>query len=388
MSSHIKICVIGAHGTPNIGDQSILVGLLSILGVGKKPKTINVISRHPRVISHIIDGAASVPASSLFYLRTFIAVVTCDVFILGGGGIIQDQTSIANLLYYSFYTLLASALNKKIMAIGIGVGPFSHAMSRWIVRFMFFRIKKIYVRDNYSQAELKSIVGESRQVNISPDLAFLAKPDEDAQLHITKPQEKNRFRLGINLRPWLFKTGGLMPVSGKIHNQSWEKSFSELMGELSAQLIGFGREHPTTLVFLPFEPVQDNLAFSILSRNLPEGVFTVERPECKNPSEMFKLYGTLDACVGMRFHCLIFSIISHKPFIALNYNAKVKALVHEVDMENFSFTLDKSSLSHVGDSLRMIYSEYRDLQQRLLGYSQQYRSRLLEIGSDLDNELK
>ncbi|MFA5052137.1 MAG: polysaccharide pyruvyl transferase family protein [Patescibacteria group bacterium] len=387
MRNKRSVCIIGAHGTPNIGDQSILIGLIHLLRSDQSTGGIKIISRNPKLIRTYVDEPEMFPGNSFFYLRTFFLVAKCDELILGGGGIIQDQTSLANLMYYVAYIMLAGLLRKKIRAIGVGVGPFRYSVSRLFVRLAFSFVSEIIVRDDSSRTRLQTIIGERTPVRVCPDPAFLLSPQGSGGQSSVMPHHGQSMRLGINLRPWLYRLGGLWPVAGRIRHQKWEPEFSACMDVLANELKKFNDVQPVTLVMMPMESFQDTLALSILLNKLSAEKIPVERPRIGTPAELLRAYQSIHAMIGMRYHSLIFSIITHRPFIALSYTDKVRSLVQGLGWAEFEVPFEAQAMKRIGPMLQALVADFPQLQERLRIYDQQCQKHLRALGhSSRDHE--
>ena len=97
--------ILGYYGYGNLGDEATLRGMIGLLrraGFGR----ITVLSRDPRATARR-EGVKAVFRYAP--LRILWAIARSDLFLFGGGTLLQDKTSKRSLLYYDFISRLAKA---------------------------------------------------------------------------------------------------------------------------------------------------------------------------------------------------------------------------------------------------------------------------------------
>jgi preprotein translocase subunit SecA len=99
-------------------------------------------------------GVKSCPNRS--WSEIFQVLRQADVFIWGGGSLMQDVTSLGSPLYYGGLMLLAQLLGLKTVAWAQGIGPLNHPLTRWLTRTVLRRCSAVSVRDQASQDLLKT----------------------------------------------------------------------------------------------------------------------------------------------------------------------------------------------------------------------------------------
>ena len=169
MSHPLKLLLLGYYGFGNAGDELILdVIQRQIASIGYPFQLTVVASAKPLRLD---------PSTKIIFRREKLKLIKelarCDVFLLGGGGLIQDKTSFMSLLYYLGAAMLARLMGCEVVLWSIGVEtlkhPFSRTFTRWVLRG-----KKIHIwaRDEESKEILESIGLEGR-VSLSADPCFL-----------------------------------------------------------------------------------------------------------------------------------------------------------------------------------------------------------------------
>ena len=147
-----KILISGYYGFDNFGDEAILQTLVTNL------KRINcditVLSHNPKKTASNYDVKS---INSFSILKVFINILKCDIFISGGGSLLQDITSLKNLIYYLTVIVIALVFNKKVVIFAQGFTPFRTKLGKFFTSFVLKYCDKIYVRDIKSQELLKTM---------------------------------------------------------------------------------------------------------------------------------------------------------------------------------------------------------------------------------------
>ncbi|MCK4595213.1 polysaccharide pyruvyl transferase family protein, partial [candidate division WOR-3 bacterium] len=115
-----RILISAYIGSANVGDEAIISSIISQIRSKIEPVKITVFSLNP---SHTSSSFGVRVFSSWSILRVVYEIFKTDVYICGGGGIVQDETSIFSLPLVLWKPYLASLLNKKVMFYAIGIGP-------------------------------------------------------------------------------------------------------------------------------------------------------------------------------------------------------------------------------------------------------------------------
>ncbi len=114
----MKITVGGYYGFGNPGDEETLRLLISDIKNEYPETRVTVLSRSP------CKFAYSVNRNSLSDIRRELS--ESEIFILGGGSLIQDATSVRSLFYYCELIKLAHKMGCRVMMLGCGIGPLNH----------------------------------------------------------------------------------------------------------------------------------------------------------------------------------------------------------------------------------------------------------------------
>lgn len=215
-----------------------------------------------------------------------------NAFISGGGGLLQDKTSLKSLLYYTTLINLSKIANKKTFIFAQGIGPLKKNISKKIVKHALTGVELITVRDEESKNLLLEC-GLKNEIFVTSDLAFLY---EFSTLP-TLPIEENY---------------NVLQIKGN------ENIDIEEIADI-ARFIHYKTHYETILV--PFYPAVDlGLAKKINEKTK----FPVFVP--KTFEEAFSVLNNAKFVVGTRYHSIVFSIMLKKPVLPIFYDDKVKNL--------------------------------------------------------------
>lgn len=285
----MKFLLNGYFGFDNAGDEAVLAAMLADLR-SLAPDAVFVATSGNPEQTRQTHGCEAIGRQNPRELLS--AIQGCDVFISGGGSLVQDVTSFRNVVYYTTLLRLAKMLGKKTMVYAQGVGPLNSSKSRKLARAMFQNADIVTVRDPDS-ANLLREIGVSREVEVTADpvwnLPFEAQP-------------KRAKTWGVALRSWPGAPDNSLP---------------RLVGALRAT----ANSQNATLRFLPMQPGPDN---EILAGLVNAGEILETRGA--SPGEILALAASFDLMIAMRLHALIFAASAGVPVVALNYDPKVASL--------------------------------------------------------------
>ena len=299
----MKILLAGYFGSGNIGDEAILQVLATQLKKQFPFGEITALSGNPDETSRLYDIGSAHKYSIVNILK---GMLSCDAFILGGGGLLQDSTSARSLLYYSSLIILAKLFRKRTILLGQGIGPVHNTA---LLKKALKKVDLVTVRDERSYKELMSIGAKPKKLSLTADLSFLlGSPDKENGKKILDIDGVKKCRsrsIGISLRP---------PIKGK----DAEENYSAI-AVLCDHLI---KEKDSQIVFLIFNYPEDLDAINRVMGRMKYPAHILLR-RCK-PSEMLDVISSLDALIGMRLHSLVFSFIAGIPGFGLSYDPKVE----------------------------------------------------------------
>ena len=296
----------GYYGYDNAGDEAVLSAILT-----------HISAQTPNVQFVVTSGApaqteamhASLKGLTEYSLRAVLRddfktlwreIKACDAFISGGGSLLQDVTSLRNIVYYTGLIRLAHLARKPVMIYAQGIGPLQKSVSQKLTRAALNSrsTRVITVRDPESKALLERI-GVRKNIEITADPVWALEPQNQ------KSKIKNQNPVWcVSLRSWLHKS-----------TPDAEKRLLDAIREAA-------KKQNATLKFLAMQPARDRALMESL------GVENREILETENlhPREIMRLAGECDLMIAMRLHALIFAAAQGVPCVAVSYDPKVASL--------------------------------------------------------------
>lgn len=301
------ILISGYYGFGNVGDEAILEAISLAFKEIAPQVPLRVLAKIPSYYS-IPDNMIPVLRNNLFELLK--AICNSKLVLAGGGGLIQDTTSLGSLLYYLGILFLAQLFKRKTMIFAQGIGPFKSHFSKTITRLVLNGVNCITVRDEDSSLLLQKI-GVKKPVKITADPVFLLsvpQKDKVSQLLNKLQLNDNSPYVVVVVRDW----AGINNLVSIIAN-----AIIEWAGKIST---------PVRIVILPFQKKMDIIHSSELENKLREKLPVLLITENLTIYDLLAVISRSKLVVSMRLHALIFSAISNVPFLGLSYDPKVVAI--------------------------------------------------------------
>ncbi len=284
----MKILLTGYFGFGNAGDEMIL----------------HVMKKKFREMGYTTGTLAKDPEDANEFNRSNIvdilsAIKRSDVVVNGGGGILQDKTSIKSLYYYLFIMKMAKMMHKKVAVFAQGIGPINKKMDKVILKNILNSVDLITVRDTYSLNTLKNI-GIKKPIYLTADLAFLYKEEKSISL----PYEHFI----------LYTVGRAKRMPPLIVLAD--------VGNYVKKVTGL------PIIIVPFYPKRDREVTKELSEILHSPLIIP-----KDIAQYVYIVEKSTFVIGMRYHSLLLSALKGKAFAGLSYDPKVTSIMQEFGVD-------------------------------------------------------
>ena len=155
----------GYYGYSNIGDDALLLTAVDRARRELGGARLLALTKNGKRDSHRF-GVECIRRYSPVAL--LCALRDSEVFILGGGTLLQNDTSRRSLVYYCALILLAKVFGCECLAWGSGIGRVRGRLSRALCRYALSLCSAVETRDMRSYAIARSIVGA--RASLSGDL--------------------------------------------------------------------------------------------------------------------------------------------------------------------------------------------------------------------------
>lgn len=327
----MNILISAWSGTRNTGDNAIIIGEIKTIREYFPESKISVFTQN---IDNRIINRLKLRKIDNRLLRIFSIskeIKNNDVFILGGGGLIQDRTSFMTIFHHLYKVMLAKHYNKTIVCYGLGVEKIHFWFNRLLTRIALRNVDLICVRDKESRDEL---------INLDKKFYSTVKVTGDCSLNLPFKKNKIKYRknkkIGICLRDWYiysrFLTVNISMKLNRIFRNSKNKRFIDEIVALAKELSDEYEVH-----LIPFEGKRDEEVIKKLIKRIGKKINIISHKWEPYPEDTFRLISDMDIIIGMRFHSLVFGAIAGKKLISLNYSGKNRNFMNKLGLKKNQF---------------------------------------------------
>lgn len=333
MSKKNKVIISGYYGFGNIGDEAILTSIVDTIRNSKPNTEFVVLSSNTSYTSDMLNVKA---INRLNIPSIIFELLSADLFISGGGGLMQDVTGPASVSYYGGLLKIAQMMNVNTMVYAQGIGPLSKNININITKNIFNKVDAITVRDNTSYNDLIEMGVNKNKIQVTADPALLLDS-------ISKSEVENIFyESGIDLK---------MPIIG-IAIRPWHSWYERQLKAFTSIIYQLAKKYNMQIVLIPFQ-----LSSDLWMAREAETCFKL-RPESDvkitvlerelNPKQMMGVIGKISMIIGMRLHALIMAAAQNVPSVGIAYDPKVK---HFSDLAGFPYIESVTALQDIENNL-------------------------------------
>lgn len=350
MSSLKPIMISGYYGFGNCGDEAILMAMIQEFSKYIPKDNIIVLSHKPEKTKSLYQ------VESIYRLNPFSIVSRLKgsgAFISGGGGLLQDVSGKGfSVLYYLSLLFLARLCNVPTIVYGQGIGPIRNSINKKLLYWAFKTVNLIIVRDEQSKKFLEKIGILNKKIVVNADTAFLLKKKE------IPDKVKQKYALE-NLSSRKTNTSSIGVVIRNCHDiaKDYDKKIMEL-AKIADYLI---ERYQATLIFIPFQLDTDISIIKDIVKRMKFAKLKIIEEEL-SPDIMLSLISKLSILIGMRLHSIIFATITDIPFIAIDYDPKVKKFVHSLNLPELLININQLTVKNINNKLKYI-NVHRELIQ-------------------------
>lgn len=326
-----RVLISGFYGFDNAGDEAVLAAMLQLFRERRPDLDLVVLSASPEATERL-HGVQALPRMNRRVVAD--AISACDLFVSGGGSLLQDSTSARSAIYYLALIYMATRARKPVALYCQGIGPLRRPALRRLTRFVLNRTSLITVRDEESARELErlgvgrggrpgdssgapsgSINGEVTTVSgplpavvvaADPVFALQSAPGFEAARWL--PTRPAAGWLGVSVRPW--------------------PGIEAMIPRLAEALKIVHKRTGLQPLALPLQWDMDAPVCQSLVRTVPDAAM-LTGPGL-DPRGWIALIRELRALIAMRLHALIFAASQGVPLAGIAYDPKVTALLERL----------------------------------------------------------
>lgn len=360
-----KVVIIGAgtSGYDNTGDDAIFRSMVAELRKQHPDLQVSLISvNKPGAYNNI--NVYEIPFNNI---REIVKEIReCDLFILGGGGIYYDYYGLdaekiltreqSGITLYTGVTLTAHMLNIPVMVFAVGVGPLFTDEGKAITKMAFDCADVVTVRDTGTKELLASMGVAVESIKVTADPAYLLEGIHEQRINrlLTrfKSQDHNLL-IGVALREW--------EHTGSPAN--WFKAIRDALDHCV-------EVYNARILFIPFHrttsEVSDKKISTLILDEMRYKQNAIVLPDYLAAEEKAALIGKCDLVLGMRLHSIIFSIKYGIPFVALEYDPKIKYSLCDSGLTEFGLRLDQLTPDGLIAMMDKVYQNRKEIKKILL----------------------
>ena len=339
------VLICGAYGFGNTGDDAILQAIIGEMRRIDPHMPLTVLSRRPKDTQRTFG----VNACHRFGVHAIRRVLRrSQLFISGGGSLMQDVTSRLSLWYYLGTIRMAHGCGCKVQMYGCGIGPIIYDRDRKLAAHIINTcVDKITLREPDSRETLKDFGVTDPEVILASDPALTLPPASRSRIDSilrAHDMELDGKYIGFVLRKW----PGVE-----------EKATVFAAGAVYAYL-----KYGLTPVFLSINFRADGEASQMVTEHLSIPFHMID--EQMSSGEVIGVLSRMTTVVSMRLHGLIFAAGQGVPLIGVAYDPKVTAFLDYVEQNNYIqlAALNEKDLSDMIDSAVALAGRGEEMRRR------------------------
>jgi len=337
-----KILISGYHGFNNFGDDAILHVLISDIKNSTGNPEITVISNNPEK-TKLYYNVKSIYRFD--FKNIFSHMQSSDLFISGGGSLLQDITSFKSLLYYLGLIFFALILGVKTCIYAQGIGPIKSKFGRFLTSILLKNPDFVAVRDTDSQNFLNEL-GVKSVLTADPVWRL-----ECGGMKYNLAQSNKKIKVGIQLRKW--------------HSLDDEK-----LRNLAEAINSNFNNEDYLLILISLQDAQDLDVTKRFEKVLKEINSSFETIVASDLSicEVSDLISQLSFFIAMRFHANLISIKFNIPTLAVSYDPKVESLA--IDAQIPYISVKDMNLSELKEKIQVLINNKNTFIDELRNFSE------------------
>ena len=339
------VLICGAYGFGNTGDDAILQAIIGEMRRIDPHMPLTVLSRRPKDTQRTFG----VNACHRFGVHAIRRVLRrSQLFISGGGSLMQDVTSRLSLWYYLGTIRMAHGCGCKVQMYGCGIGPIIYDRDQKLAAHVINTcVDKITLREPDSRETLKNFGVTVPEVILASDPALTLPPASRSRIDSilrAHDMELDGKYIGFVLRKW----PGME-----------EKATAFAAGAVYAYL-----KYGLTPVFLSINFRADGEASQMVTEHLSIPFHMID--EQMSSGEVIGVLSRMTTVVSMRLHGLIFAAGQGVPLIGVAYDPKVTAFLDYVEQNNYIqlAALNEKDLSDMIDSAVALAGKGEEMRRR------------------------
>lgn len=363
-----RILMSAFIGSDNLGDEAIFLAFVDQLEKKLKNPCLTVASVDPAKTRRLLLNRNSNASADVKVVRRFwlpLAIVRHKICVFGGGGIIQDLSSVFNLIYFLAQIQFAKVAGKTVVLAFVGIGPLNSKIGRVCTRIALSGIALCIVRDQDSKRMLDDLGIIGTEVICASDIALNLECRSDIGFSDFIGEKY----VLLSLRHLYNRSNSITPASFNSGNVKLGSRLDVFLTKLARELTKFLEANKgIDVVAVPFFGYRDELVHAALRSKLD--------PRCRqrlrllgevvHPCQYLSLAGSARCVIGMRLHSLVLASLKGVPVLALSYAPKVKAFMKQLKLDDQVIDVAvEPDIDHFADCLADVLANSEQIRTRI-----------------------
>jgi len=328
----------------------------------KKLKSFTGVARTVSTVRSCVGYLRSFFSEIAFLRKAYRFAGTIDLFIVGGGGQLDDLWGGPWSLPYSLFTwaLVAKLHGKPFLILNVGAESITTATGRWFFRRVLSYSQFHSFRDAPSQATAVSL-GSPEPNPLFPDLAFSL-----VSRSVSGPRPAGPLVVGIS--PMSYGDPRYWP---SVKARAFA-NYTQVLAKVSAKLANSGH----SVVLFPTQIRMDATLIQEIycaagPHVLPEARDRLRMAEVSSLNDCLELLPALDVVLASRFHGVLLPMLTGIPIIAISAESKLTELLADFGVSQFQIPFESVTVAQVEDLFDRILSMRSGLRDDFLSHSRQ-----------------
>ncbi|MGF1613955.1 MAG: polysaccharide pyruvyl transferase family protein [Gammaproteobacteria bacterium] len=325
-----KILIVAGDTDGNLGDRAIVLSMCAALKGLRPDIELAITSADPASAREFFRGIQIILRGP----RGLVALMKCawasDLILCGGGGLFQDDDSLAKMPYWAMRLVFLRLFCRRIVGYSLGVGPLTSRSGRGWARVALSCMTRITVRDERALNTCRALT--SKSITVLPDPALVTPPAAPAEalavLRAKGLPQGDAPIIGVALRRWFHnpdKTWIPHKYAYKYRLRSIpERSeYQRLIALLAKVLDDLVASYNAYVLCMPTYNVSHE-SDDETCRQVLEKMHTgrAAMVEIRDPRLYKTVAGQLAVMLGGRMHPTILAASAGTPIVGLSYNPK------------------------------------------------------------------
>jgi polysaccharide pyruvyl transferase WcaK-like protein len=327
------ILLLGTHGQYNWGDDILLHSFLHQLGPNfsyyinsydpESTRTLYEQEFDIKKVFHTTKDTFSLPK----------IIFSSDIVFFAGGTIIRELYKSSKRNKYASMAMVLGVVafskiiaRKKVVMSNIGAGPIPSTFGRLLTRILLSLVDFASFRDQQSLDLVRHCGVRNKNMRVVPDCVFVNSPRDFHNSLNQNDTPTSPLTIALNINYDIANT------------ENWEY----FIATLGSSLRSLAQTNKIRIIGLPmqtaFNPKNDLIMLEQFRSRIPNIHFEIQTP--RKTSDIGDIINRSDIVMAERLHALVIAAILGKPFIALQYDVKVRSLVDILGVSDYAVDIN------------------------------------------------